>query len=103
MPTDKQRYMVTLDHDTSELLCRLQQHIKLSPAQIIQKLLPSHQLELWAYLDWLEKLPKDKSLQADLGPFLIHSYGPDSLIDSIKKLDPTYQFESEKFKQSMKE
>lgn len=91
MATQPNRATVILDSDTMELLRRLQNFTKLSPAQTIQKILPAHLQELHAYLTWLEQLPKDKSLQADLGPYLLHGYGPETLIEGIKKLDPTYQ------------
>ena len=94
--------MISLDDDSADLLTRLQTFTGLSPAQTIQKLFPAHLEELWAYLTWLEQLPSDASLQSKLGPHLLQSYGPESLLESIKKLDPTYQPEGEKFAQGIK-
>ena len=91
------RLMISLDDDSLELLRRLEAFTGLSPAQTIQKIFPAHVQELWEYLTWLEQLPKTRSVQRDLGPFLLHSYGPDSLIDAIKRIDPTYQTDGDKF------
>ena len=95
--------MISLDEDDADLLARLQAFTNLSPAQTIQKLFPSHLEELHTYLAWLEQLPKDKSLKSQLGPFLLQSYGPESLIDGIKKLDPTYETDGDKFAKSLNE
>lgn len=99
--TRSPRLTLSLDLDTMELLTSLQAFTNLSPAQTIQKLLPSHLEELHAYLDWLKQLPKDNSLKSQIGPFLLQSSGPESLIDGIKKLDPTYQTEGDKFAKSL--
>jgi hypothetical protein len=93
--------MISLDDDTAELLTRLQTFTGLSPAQAIQKLLPQHFGELHDYLLWLEQLPKDGSSRSQLAPFLMHSIGPDTLTQAMKKLDPGYQTEGEQFAKSM--
>lgn len=82
------RLTVTMDGTSHELLKRLQKHTALSPAQILMKLLPAHLHELWAYLDWLEGQPPGELKHR--GMYLLHNYGPDDLIQSIKHLDPTY-------------
>lgn len=99
--TRSPRLTLSLDLDTMELLTRLQSFTNLSPAQIIQKLLPSHLEELHDYLTWLEQLPKDGSLKSNLGPFLLQSYGPDTLTQGIKKLDPTYETDGDKFSKGL--
>lgn len=99
----KPRLTISLDEDVTELLIRLESFTGLSPAQTIQKLVPAHLGELWAYLTWLEQLPPDPSLQRNLGPFLLHSYGPETLIEGIKRIDPTFQTEGEKLMTSVKE
>jgi hypothetical protein len=86
----KPRFMISLDEEDADVLTQLQDFTNLSPAQTIQKLFPSHLAELNIYLDWLKQLPKDNSLKSQLGPFLLQSYGPESLIEGIKKLDPDY-------------
>lgn len=97
----KPRFMISLDDDSAELLTRLQAFTGLSPAQTIQKLLPSHLEELHTYLAWLEQLQKDGSTKSQFAPFLLHNYGPDTLIQAIKRLDPTYVTEGEKFAQGL--
>lgn len=100
--TRSPRMTLSLDLDTMELLTRLQKFTGLSPAQAIQKLLPQHFGELCDYLEWLEGLdPKDGSVKSQLGPFLMHSIGPDTLPQAMKKLDPGYQTEGEQFAKSM--
>lgn len=84
------RLTVTLDEDTIELLERLKKFTGMSPAQTVQKLIPSHLEELWVYLGWLEGLPEGPSKLRSLGTHLIHSYGPSSLIEDIKKIDPSF-------------
>lgn len=93
----KPRFMISLDDDTAELLTQLQALIGLSPAQIIQKLVPAHLEELFAYRAWLEQLPKDDGMLSKLGPHLLQSYGPTSLIQDIKRIDPGYFIEGSKF------
>ena len=83
----KPRFMISLDDDSAELLTSLQAYTGLSPAQTIQKIFPAHLKELHAYLSWLQQLPKDSSLKSTMGPHLLQSYGPESLIQSMEKLD----------------
>lgn len=83
----KPRFMISLDDDSAELLESLQKFTGLSPAQTIQKIFPAHLPELHAYMSWLQQLPKDSSLKSTVGPHLLHSYGPESLIKGMAKLD----------------
>lgn len=83
----KPRYMISLDDDSAELLASLHILTGLSPAQIIQKIFPAHLQELHAYRDWLRELPNNSSLKSTMGPLLLHSYGPESLIQGMEKLD----------------
>jgi hypothetical protein len=85
------RVTVTLDQEKTELFKRLNAKTGQSAAQIIQLLLPQHMKDLWAYLDYLEQLPEDGSKQSKLGPFLLQSYGPETLMESVKQLDPSYK------------
>ena len=101
MATQPNRLTLALDEDTIALLKRLEAFTGLSPAQTIAKLLPSHLQELWEYLTWLEQLPTGPSKRRSLGLNLIQNYGPDDLIDSIKRLDPTYETDGEKFVKSL--
>jgi hypothetical protein len=86
----KPRFMISLDEDTAELFERLQKFTGLSAAQTIQKLVPAHLNELHTYLAYLEQLPA--GWEKTQAPFLIHSYGPGTLIDDIAKIDPAYKF-----------
>lgn len=93
----KPRFMISLNEDSATLLHRLEEFTGLSPAQTIQKLFTAHFGELHDYLTWLEQLPKDGSAKSQLGPFLMHNYGPETLTQAIKKLDPGHLTESDKF------
>jgi len=83
----KPRMTLSLDDHSMELLESLQAFTGLSPAQTIQKIFPAHLEELHAYLEWLQNLPKDSSLKSTMGPHLLQSYGPESLIQGMAKLD----------------
>ena len=91
------RFTVALDDDSVNLLKALEEFTGFTPAQTIAKLFPSHLHELWAYLTWLQGLPEGPSRVRSIGLSLLASYGPGSLIEDIKRLDPTYQTPSEKF------
>lgn len=98
----KARMTVSLDETSMELLNNLEKFTGLSPAQTLQKIFPAHFGELCEYLTWLEQLPPGPSWQRTMGPNLLISYGPDNLINGIKKLDPTYQTEGEKLAAQLK-
>jgi hypothetical protein len=87
MSNQSSRITVTLDPEQTELLKSLQAFTGLSPAQTIQKIFPAHLPELHAYLSWLQQLPKDSSLKSTMGQHLLQSYGPESLIEGMAKLD----------------
>lgn len=97
----KPRLTLSLDDDSIDLLNRLQTFTGMSPAQTLQKLWPSHLQELHEYLVWLEQLPPGKSLQRTVGPHLLQSYGPETLIQSIKSLDPSYVTEGDRLAHSI--
>lgn len=94
-----ERFSVTMDGTSYELLKRLQRHTGLSPAQTLMKVFPAHLHELWSYLEWLDGLPQGELRRR--GMYLLHSYGPDDLITSIKALDPTYVTREEELKARM--
>ncbi len=97
MATQPNRLTVALDDDTIELLKRLEKFTGLSPAQTVAKLMPAHLEDLWNYLGWLESLPEGPSKRRSLGVNLMQSFGPRSLTEDIKRIDPAYQTEGEKF------
>lgn len=96
MATQPNRLTVALDEDSMQLLKRLEGITGSSPAQTFGKLWPSHLEDLWNYLSWLEQLPEGPSQRRSLGLNLLQSYGPETLTQGIKRLDPTYQTEGEK-------
>lgn len=87
VPARKPRMTLSLDDQSMDLLENLQKFTGMSPAQTIQKIFPAHLYELHAYLSWLQNLPKDSSLKSTMGPHLLTSYGPESLIQGMAKLD----------------
>lgn len=97
MATQTNRLTVALDNDTIELLKRLEKFTGYSPAQTVAKLFPSHLEDLWNYVTWLESLPEEHSKLRSLGVRLLASYGPTTLTEDIKRIDPAYQTEGEKF------
>lgn len=101
-PSRKPRLTLSLDDDALDLLARLQAFTGLSPAQTIQKLFPAHLEELNEYLTWLEQLPPGPSLQRTVGPHLLQSYGPETLTQSIKNIDPNHVTEAEKLALNLK-
>ncbi len=100
--TRKPRLTLSIDEETLDLLKELEGFTGLSPAQSLQKLYLAHVAELTEYLKWLKQTPAGKSMQRDLGKYLLHNYGPDNLVESIKRIDPTYQTEEEKFAAGLK-
>lgn len=91
------RFTIALDDDSTQLLKMMEEFTGLTPAQTIAKIFPAHLEEFWTYLTWLKQLPEGPSRLRSLGCSLLQSYGPNSLIQDIKRLDPTYQTEGEKF------
>ena len=86
----RHRFTVAYNPETTELLTGLEKLTGFSPAQVTQKIALSHVGELWDYLKWLQRLPKDDSMKSKFGPLLLHSIGAGSLTEAIKKLDPTF-------------
>ena len=97
------RFTIALDDDSTSLLRILEGFTGLTPAQSFAKLFPSHLEELWYYATWLQQLPEGPSRLRSLGGSLLHSYGPNSLIQDIKRIDPTYLPDSDKFGKNLAE
>lgn len=91
---------VELDDDFVELLTALGKETGLSPSDIVRKLLPAHINELWEFRIYLDGLLHD-SPQRERARYAIHNYGPDTLIDAIKRLDPTYKTVGERFEEGI--
>lgn len=99
--TTPNRLTVHLDEDSISLLRRLETHTGMSPSATLAKLFPAHLEELWEYLTWLDNLPEGDNPMRHRGELLIHSYGPRSLIDDIKTIDPLYRTPAERFTAAM--
>lgn len=100
MPTDKARVMMTVDPDTYEMLQEIGEATSLSVAGIIGRFLGSHAHEVAEYYEWLKK--KKSPAMRMLGNNLLQSYGPDNLIDGIRRIDPTHEFISDRFDKELK-
>lgn len=85
-----------LDDDSIELLKLVEIETGMSPAKVIGTLWPSHLEDLWVYVGWLQVLETRPSKARYLGRHLLQSYGPETLTEGIKRIDPTYQIPSEK-------
>lgn len=98
MPIHPNRFTVTMDADSMELLRRIEKITGMSPSAIVTKLFSSHLEELWVYVEWFEQLPDDAASKAlqHRAKYLMQNYGPGTLIDDLKALDPTYQTPAEK-------
>ena len=101
MPTAKPRVMVTLDPEAFALLSSLGEQTGQSLSSIVNKLLGAHIADLSEYDHWLRQLP-DGPVKAR-GKYILHSYGPDTLVDAIKQIDPTYETYSEKFERGVRD
>jgi hypothetical protein len=98
----KPRLSLSIDDESMDLLKGIEALTGISPAQTIQKIFPAHLQELWEYRTWLEQLPADSKWLRAMAPQLLQSYGPENLIEGIKKLDPGYVTEGEKFAHGVK-
>lgn len=100
MPTDKPRVMLTLDPETHALFQKVAAEAGLSVSGVISRFLGAHLHEAAEYLEWIEQQKKASSRHA-LGKNLMVSYGPDDLIQGIRKLDPKHKFVYERFNASI--
>lgn len=97
------RITVQLDEDSIALLKEVQEVSGMTPPQTIAKLWPSHMADLWEYVTWLKQLPPGPSRLRSLGRAMLQSYGPNTLVQNIKAIDPTYVTDAEKFAQGLKD
>ncbi len=97
MPKTSNELTVQLDADSVELLLQLETLTGLPPGATLSRLFPSHLEELWEYRHWLESLPPGAVAQRELGSMLLQSYGPSSLIEDIKRIDPSFMPLAQKF------
>lgn len=89
MTTNKRRVLIPLTPEWDDLLTQVSEQTGLTAPKIIQKLLLAHFSDLVEYSTWLQQLPAD-SAKLKAGRFLLHSYGPGTLVEDIKQLDPSF-------------
>lgn len=95
MVTQSNRITLPLDESSIGLLKRIEMLTGSTAPQTIVKLWPSHLADLWEYVTWLEQLPEGPSRLRSLGENMLQSYGPETLVQSIKRIDPNYKTEAE--------
>lgn len=96
MATQPNRITLPLDESSIALLKRIESLTGSTAPQTIGKLWPSHLADLWEYVTWLEQLPEGPGRLRSLGENMLQSYGPETLVESIKRVDPAYVTEGEK-------
>ena len=90
---DKSRVMLSIDPKIYEWLQEVANTTDLSVAGIVTRLLSAHLYELDEYHEWL-KAQTNPRLHMQ-GKNLLRSYGSESLIEGIRRLDPQYVFKFE--------
>ncbi|MDF3832152.1 hypothetical protein P3W85_04180 [Cupriavidus basilensis] len=101
MGNNKARFMLALDESTSELLKRIAEQTGLTASGVITRLLGAHITELWEYETWLGEQAVGTRKHSE-GINLMVSYGPDNLVQGIKRIDPAYQTQEDKFLAGLK-
>ena len=95
-------FAITLDNELVELFRCVTAQTGMSTQDVIRKLIPAHLHELWELVKYLEALPQ-KSKHIQRARSLLQNYGPDSLIDALKRLDSTYKTPQERFEEGLVE
>lgn len=88
----------------AETLASLQEASKktgLSVSAIVKRALMGFTEELDEYLKWLDTQKPGTRMRA-YGENLLVSYGPESLREGIRRLDPTYKFSDQQYSESLK-
>jgi hypothetical protein len=99
MPSDKPRVMLTLDEETFDFLREVAGISDVPVAGIISRLLGSHLQDLAEYHEWLSKQTDPRKIM--LGKNLLQSYGPETLMEGIRRLDPNHKFVGERFEEEL--
>lgn len=99
--TTANTFTVVLDEDAAELIHRLHRLTGATTGEIIEKLLLAQLSDFWEYLTYLEQLPPT-GLRWERAVRLIHGYGPTTLVDDIKRIDPSYVTQAERLMQGVR-
>ena len=91
---------ITLDNELVELFRCVTAQTGMSTQDVIRKLIPAHLHELWELVHYLEALSQ-KSKHKQRAKCLLQNYGPDSLVDALKRLDSTYKTAQERFEERL--
>ncbi len=95
------RVMATVHEETLASLQEASKKTGLSVSAIVKRALMGFTEELDEYLKWLDTHKPGTRMRA-YGENLLISYGPESLREGIRRLDPTYKFGDERFVESLK-
>ena len=100
MPSTKQRVNLTLDDDTYEMLSCASKLTGVPVAGIVTRFLGAHMEELSEFMRWLEA-QEEESRKHKFGKNFLISYGPETLIEAIRQIDPAWKFASELFEEGL--
>lgn len=95
-------FFVVMDDDSEELVRKLSSETGVSSDGIISRVFGASMPQLSEYLTWMLTLEKGSDLHQK-GKNLVISYGPESLVEGIKRLDPEYQTLTQLFVESIKQ
>ena len=93
----RKRINLTVDDDQYELVARISEQTGLSAAAIVETMFNAHLADLHEYADWMDQLPEGNNPLRERGAYLLHSFGPGTLVDDIKQVDPTYRTFTDRF------
>lgn len=79
---------ITFDPSTFAVLQEAASATGLTFSHIVDQLMRPHMTELMEFIDWLESQEGDAR---ELAIENLRDYGPEDLITTMKRLDPTYQ------------
>jgi len=98
MKAPTMQYRINLDDDTSELYVQLSRVTSMAPGELIRRQLSAHHAEGHELLALVNAHPELHEQAANL----FQSYGPESLLDGIKRIAPAgYLLLSEQFEREL--
>jgi len=101
MSEERNRVNLSLDSGTLDILKEAANHSGVKVAGIVSRLLGAHMSELAEYLEWMDAQAKG-SRKHEYGKNLLVSYGPESLVEAIRQIDPTWKFKCEEFEEGIR-